>query len=57
MNWKLVRALEVAAALTCGAAQAQTAPATAPPADEATRTLAHDIFQHVIGMDTSVEGH
>src|SRR5690349_9255973 len=38
-------------------AQSQSAPAMAPPADAASRTLAHDIFQHVIGMETSVEGH
>src|SRR4051812_23893544 len=60
MAWKVVRALAMGVALVvCGAAQAQTqsAPAIAPPADEASRTLAHDIFQHVIGMETSVEGH
>ena len=34
-----------------------SAPAMAPPADEASQTLARDIFQHVIGMETSVEGH
>src|SRR6185436_5982104 len=60
MAWKMMRALAMGAALAvCGAAQAQTqgSPALAPPADEASRTLARDIFQHVIGMETSVEGH
>lgn len=61
MAWKIVRALAMGAALAvCGAAQAQpqtTAPAMVPPADEASRTLARSIFQHVIGMETSVEGH
>jgi len=60
MAWKVVRALAMAAALViCGAAQAQTqgAPAMGAPADEASRMLARGIFQHVIGMETSVEGH
>ena len=61
MAWTVVRALAMSAAFAvCGASQAQTptqsAAAMAAPADEASRTLAHDIFQHVIGMETSVEG-
>jgi acetylornithine deacetylase/succinyl-diaminopimelate desuccinylase-like protein len=55
-------AAALAVFVLCGAAQAQThtaapAPALAAPADATTRTLAHDIYQHIIGMDTSVEGH
>src|SRR5690242_15123597 len=60
MGWKIVRALAMGAALAvCGAerAQTQSTPAMAPPADQASRTLAREIFQHVIGMETSVEGH
>src|SRR5690349_22937290 len=46
----------------CSAASAQTAantaaPSMAAPADPETQALARDIFQHVIAMDTSVEGH
>src|SRR5215831_19802555 len=60
MGWNLARALAMAAVLAlCNAAQAQTqnAPATGAPADEASRTLARQIFEHIVGMDTSVEGH
>jgi acetylornithine deacetylase/succinyl-diaminopimelate desuccinylase-like protein len=57
MNWTFLRAAAIGATLTlCGAAQAQQA-SLAPPADAATQHLARDIFQHVIAMDTSVEGH
>jgi acetylornithine deacetylase/succinyl-diaminopimelate desuccinylase-like protein len=60
MSWTIAaRAVIAAAALAlCTAAGAQTppAPALAAPADEASRALARDIFQHIIGMDTSVEG-
>ncbi|MFT3729231.1 MAG: M20/M25/M40 family metallo-hydrolase [Terricaulis sp.] len=42
----------------CGTASAQTAaPQMAPAADQQTQALARDIFQHIIAMDTSVEGH
>lgn len=59
MSWKFVRVLAMGAALMCGAAQAQTpgTPAMAQPADQPSRTLAREIFQHIVGMDTSVEGH
>lgn len=49
------RAIVAAATLAlCGAAQAQT---LAPPADAPTQALAREIFQHIVAMDTSVEGH
>jgi acetylornithine deacetylase/succinyl-diaminopimelate desuccinylase-like protein len=55
-SWK-----RVAAALAvfgfCGVAGARTTPAMAPPADAASQHLARDILQHIIAMDTSVEGH
>jgi len=61
MNWKMAAHTFVAgvALALCSAAgaQAPSSPALAPPADQASRTLAHDIFQHIIAMDTSVEGH
>ena len=59
MKWGLSASglVAIATLALCGAAQAQPAPAVAPPADAATRTLARDIFQHVISLDTSVEGH
>lgn len=46
----------MAAMALCGAASAQTAQ-MAPEADQQTKALARDIFQHIIAMDTSVEGH
>jgi len=59
MDLGFSRAIAALAALTlCGAAAAQTHQgAPAAPADQATQNLAHDILEHVIAMDTSVEGH
>ncbi len=60
MGWNVARALAMGAVLALSsAAQAQTqsTPATAAPADEASRTLARQIFEHIVDMDTSVEGH
>src|SRR5262249_32599955 len=59
MGLGLLRAAAAAAVLAIsGAAVAQpVAPALAPPADQASQTLARDILQHIIAMDTSVEGH
>src|SRR5262249_5273613 len=50
-------AVALTALALCGAASAQTTPPMAAPADHETQALAREIFQHIIAMDTSVEGH